>query len=176
MYVRAGSPYRPFIAGGGKESGLKSGTENLPGIAALHAIFTELNKTTASVFQPEAVLWQHRQQLLDALRQVFPALVLNSQDPYIVPTTLNFSVPGFYSKDIMDLFDAAGIHVSSGSACSSKVPTSFVLDAMRLETWRSPGRNPVIVRTCHDGGGMPAGLHSHSSAQSYRAAMLPGVI
>lgn len=139
LYVRAGSPYRPFIAGGGQESGLRSGTENLPGIAALHAIFTELNKTTASVFQPESVLWQHRQQLLDALRQVFPALVLNSQEPYIVPTTLNFSVPGFYSKDIMDLFDAAGIRVSSGSACSSKVPTSFVLDAMGLETWRSQG-------------------------------------
>jgi cysteine sulfinate desulfinase/cysteine desulfurase-like protein/glyoxylase-like metal-dependent hydrolase (beta-lactamase superfamily II)/rhodanese-related sulfurtransferase len=139
LYVRSGSPYRPFIAGGGQESGLRSGTENLPGIAALHAIFTELNKTTDSVFQSEALLWQHRQQLLDALRQVFPALVLNSQQPYIVPTTLNFSVPGFYSKDIMDLFDAAGIRVSSGSACSSKVPTSFVLDAMGLDTWRSQG-------------------------------------
>jgi len=139
LYVRSGSPYRPFIAGGGQESGLRSGTENLPGIAALHAIFTELTKTSGSVFQAETILWQHRQQLLDALRQVFPALVLNSQQPYIVPTTLNFSVPGFYSKDIMDLFDAAGIRVSSGSACSSKVPTSFVLDAMGLDTWRSQG-------------------------------------
>lgn len=139
LYVRSGSPYRPFIAGGGQESGLRSGTENLPGIAALHAIFTELHKKSGSVFQPEAVLWQHRTQLLAALRHVFPALVLNSEEPYIVPTTLNFSVPGFYSKDIMDLFDAAGIRISSGSACSSKVPSSFVLDAMGLETWRSQG-------------------------------------
>lgn len=139
LYVRSGSPYRPFIAGGGQESGLRSGTENLPGIAALHAIFTELNKSRGSVFQAEAILWQHRQHLLEALRQVFPALVQNSEEPFIVPTTLNFSVPGFYSKDIMDLFDAAGIRVSSGSACSSKVPTSFVLDAMGLEPWRSQG-------------------------------------
>ncbi len=139
LYVRSGSPYRPFIAGGGQESGLRSGTENLPGIAALHAIFTELTKTTDSVFQSETVLWQHRSQLLAALRHVFPELELNSQEPYIVPTTLNFSVPGFYSKDIMDLFDAAGIRVSSGSACSSKVPTSFVLDAMGLDTWRCQG-------------------------------------
>lgn len=139
LYVRQTAPYQPLIAGGGQESGLRSGTENLPGIAALHAIFTELCKTSGSVFQPEAVLWQHRAALLEALRQVFPALELNSNAPDIVPTTLNFSVPGFYSKDIMDLFDAAGIRISSGSACSSKVPTSFVLDAMGLPAWRSQG-------------------------------------
>lgn len=139
LYVRQSAPYQPLIAGGGQESGLRSGTENLPGIAALHAIFTELRKTTGSVFQPEAVLWQHRAALLAALRQVFPAMVLNSNEPDIVPTTINFSVPGFYSKDIMDLFDAASIRISSGSACSSKVPTSFVLDAMGLPMWRSQG-------------------------------------
>lgn len=139
LYVRKGAPYQPFIAGGGQESGLRSGTENLPGIAALHAIFTELAKTTGSAFQSEATLWQYRRQLIAALQQVFPAMQLNSDIPYVVPTTINFSVPGFYSKDIMDLFDAAGIRVSSGSACSSKVPSSFVLDAMGLDSWRSQG-------------------------------------
>ena len=139
LYVRHGAPYQPFIAGGGQEGGLRSGTENLPGIAALHAIFSELLKPVASVFQSEATLWSYRQQLLAALRELYPDLVLNSDEPYIVPTTINFAVPGFYSKDIMDLFDAAGIRVSSGSACSSKVPTSFVLDAMGLESWRSQG-------------------------------------
>ncbi|WP_240221865.1 aminotransferase class V-fold PLP-dependent enzyme [Rheinheimera hassiensis] len=139
LYVRKDTPYQPFIAGGGQESGLRSGTENLPGIAALHAIFSELAKTSGSAFQTEATLWQYRQQLIAALQQVFPALVLNSDIPHVVPTTINFSVPGFYSKDIMDLFDAAGIRVSSGSACSSKVPSSFVLDAMGLDSWRSQG-------------------------------------
>ncbi|MDZ7904095.1 MAG: aminotransferase class V-fold PLP-dependent enzyme [Rheinheimera sp.] len=133
LYVRQGSPYQPFIAGGGQEGGLRSGTENLPGIAALHAIFSELLKSTDSVFQNEATLWRFQAQLLAALREPYPDLVLNSDEPYIKPTTINFAVPFFYSKDIMDLFDAAGIRVSSGSACSSKVPTSFVLDAMGLE-------------------------------------------
>lgn len=139
LYVRKNAPYKAFIAGGGQESGLRSGTENLPGIAALHAIFSELAKTQGSAFQAEEVLWQYRNDLITALKTVFPAMVLNSDIPYVVPTTINFSVPGFYSKDIMDLFDAAGIRVSSGSACSSKVPTSFVLDAMGLEPWRSQG-------------------------------------
>ncbi len=139
LYVRQGTPYQPFIAGGGQESGLRSGTENLPGIAALHAIFSELDKSQGSVFQSEEVLWHYRQELINALKHVFPALVLNSDAPHVVPTTINFSVPGFYSKEIMDLFDAAGIRVSSGSACSSKVPSSFVLDAMGLDSWRSQG-------------------------------------
>ncbi len=139
LYVRQHTPYQPFIAGGGQESGARSGTENLPGIAALHAIFTELLKPVDSVFQPEAVLWQYRQQLLAALTELFPALVLNSDVPHIVPTTINFSVPGFLSKDILDLFDAGNIRVSAGSACSSKASGSFVLDAMGLEAWRSEG-------------------------------------
>ena len=139
LYVRQGTPYQPFIAGGGQESGLRSGTENLPGILALQAVFNELAKASGSAFHSEAILWQYRQRLISALKQVFPALVLNSDAPYVVPTTINFAVPGFFSKDIMDLFDAAGIRVSSGSACSSKVPSSFVLDAMGLESWRSQG-------------------------------------
>ncbi len=139
LYVREGAPYQPLIIGGGQEGGMRSGTENLPGIAALRAIFTELLNTEHSVFQPEPVLWQYRQHLLSALQRVFPALVLNSTEPYILPTTINFSVPGFFAKDILDLFDAAGIRVSSGSACSSKVTGSFVLDAMGLATWRSEG-------------------------------------
>lgn len=139
LYVRSGAPYQPFIAGGGQESGLRSGTENLPGIAALRAIFTELLKPIGSVFHSSDTLWRYRQQLLAALYELFPQLVLNSDEPYIVPTTINFSVPGFLSKDILDLFDAGNIRVSAGSACSSKASGSFVLDAMGLEEWRSQG-------------------------------------
>lgn len=139
LYVRQGTPYRPFIAGGGQESGLRSGTENLPGIAALHAIFTELLKPSASAFVSVDQLWSYRASLLAALRELFPALELNSHEPDIVPTTINFAVPGFLSKDILDLFDAGGIRVSAGSACSSKASGSFVLDAMGLPAWRSLG-------------------------------------
>lgn len=139
LYVRASAPYQPFITGGGQEGGLRSGTENLPGIAALGAVLTELRRPDGKIFKSENTLWNYRAELLVALRYVFPELVLNSDQPYIVPTTINFSIPSFYSKDIMDLFDAAGIRISSGSACSSKVPSSFVLDAMGLAAWRSQG-------------------------------------
>ncbi|GAA4876407.1 aminotransferase class V-fold PLP-dependent enzyme [Ferrimonas pelagia] len=136
LYVRKGQPLTPVIAGGGQESGQRSGTENGTGIAALQALFEMM-------LQPDGPLASHtlqlgyRQRLIDTLQRAFPTLVFNQDHAVSVPTTLNFSVPGFSSKELMDLFDAAGIRVSSGSACSSKVTRSFVLDAMGLPAWQS---------------------------------------
>ncbi|KAF7764996.1 hypothetical protein PCIT_b1116 [Pseudoalteromonas citrea] len=137
VYIREGAPFTPFIAGGGQESGLRSGTENLPGLAALNVIFDELLGQGSDVFSSTKVLSELRAQLSTALKTAFPTVVFNHNFDNSVPTTLNFSIPGFTSKEIMDLFDAANMRVSSGSACSSKVTRSFVLDAMGLEPWRS---------------------------------------
>ncbi|WP_417665608.1 aminotransferase class V-fold PLP-dependent enzyme [Pseudidiomarina sp.] len=137
IYVRDAAPFTPLIIGGGQEQGQRSGTENLPGIAALHALFELLLDKQQRVFQTEETLESYRAQLLAALRSVFPTLQLNHDFKHSVPTTLNFSVRGVPSRDIMDVFDAANIRVSSGSACSSGVTQSFVLDAMGLEKWRS---------------------------------------
>lgn len=137
MAVRDSAPYTPLIIGGGQESGQRSGTENLPGIAALNALFELLLDESGSRFQSEATLKGYRAKLVEALRSAFPSLVFNHDLNQSVPTTLNFSVEGVSSRDIMDVFDACQIRVSSGSACSSKVTKSFVLDAMGLEEWRS---------------------------------------
>ncbi|ACA84862.1 aminotransferase class V-fold PLP-dependent enzyme [Shewanella woodyi] len=137
IYIREGAPFTPFIAGGGQESGLRSGTENLPGMAALNVIFQMLLDTDNTTFYDLNTLNDYRRQLSHSLSQAFPDIVFNHQFNNSVPTTLNFAVPGFSSKEIMDLFDAANIRVSSGSACSSKVTRSFVLDAMGLPVWQS---------------------------------------
>ena len=135
LYIRHGAPFTPFIAGGGQEGGLRSGTENLPAMAALKVILEMLNNQQG--FADKAQLQQYRLKLIAALEQAFGGIVLNHSLDNSVPTTLNFAVPGFSSKEIMDLFDAANIRVSSGSACSSKVTGSFVLDAMGLPRWQS---------------------------------------
>lgn len=137
MYVKENAPFTPFIAGGGQESGLRSGTENLPGLAALNVIFSMLNGESKNTFTPLKTLHLFRQQVTAALTQAFPKIVFNHSFENSVPTTINFAVPGLSSKEIMDLFDAANIRVSSGSACSSKVTRSFVLDAMGLPVWQS---------------------------------------
>ncbi len=137
IYIKDTAPFTSFIAGGGQESGLRSGTENLPGMAALNVIFDILNGDSEHQFASIDTLHQYRLKLIDSLKNAFPNLVLNHPLESSVPTTINFSVPNFSSKEIMDLFDAANIRVSSGSACSSKVTRSFVLDAMGLPAWQS---------------------------------------
>jgi cysteine sulfinate desulfinase/cysteine desulfurase-like protein/glyoxylase-like metal-dependent hydrolase (beta-lactamase superfamily II)/rhodanese-related sulfurtransferase len=137
LYIRENAPYTAFIAGGGQENGLRSGTENLPGIASLHAIFSLLADPEDNTFKSHEQLLGYRQLLADTLSEVFPSIIFNHDFQYSVPTTLNFSVKGLADKDVMDLFDAARIRVSSGSACSSKVAGSFVLDAMGKDKWQS---------------------------------------
>jgi cysteine desulfurase len=136
LYVRAGAPYTALMMGGGQEGGQRSGTENMSGIAALGAVLAALEEGGA--FASHAQLVDFRDRLAAALRQAFPAVVFNAPFGHALPTTLNFSVPGQAGKQLLDLFDAAGIRVSAGSACSaSKAAPSYVLDAMGLPAWRS---------------------------------------
>jgi rhodanese-related sulfurtransferase len=126
------------MIGGGQEGGQRSGTENMVGIAALGAVLAALEEGTT--FRTHAELAAMRDRLAAALRDAFPEIVFNAPFEHTLPTTLNVAVPGVSSKDLLDLFDAAGVRVSAGSACSAaKSIPSYVLDAMGLPTWRSGG-------------------------------------
>ena len=139
LYVRDGSPLVPLLAGGGQEHGARGGTENLPGVAAIAAVMKMLAESEASLFAEPADLDRYRDQMVDALKSAFPTIEFNTPFAESVSTTINFAVKGFPSKELLDLFDAAGIRVSSGSACGSAVQGSYVLDAMGMEGWRSDG-------------------------------------
>lgn len=136
LYVREGSPYTPLMCGGGQEQGQRSGTENMAGIAALGAVLGALER--GDTFRGHDELIAIRARLIKALQASFPGIVFNAPLSHTLPTTLNFAVPGASSADILELFDAAGMRVSAGSACSAaKAAPSFVLDAMGLPHWRS---------------------------------------
>ncbi|WP_426340962.1 aminotransferase class V-fold PLP-dependent enzyme [Pseudoduganella sp. S-14] len=136
LYVREGAPYTPLVMGGGQEAGLRSGTENMAGIAALGAVLAVLEE--GGTFRSPSELHGFRDKLAASLRAAFPGIVFNAPLDKALPTTLNFSVPGLSSKELLDVFDAANVRVSAGSACSAaKAAPSYVLDAMGLPAWRS---------------------------------------
>ena len=138
LYVRAEAPFTPLMAGGGQEGALRSGTENMAGIAGLGAVLAALED--GGTFRSHAELADFRLQLLEALREALPGLVLNAPLESSLPTTLNFAVPGLPSRLLQDLFDAGGVRVSGGSACSAaKAAPSFVLEAMQLPDWQAAG-------------------------------------
>ncbi|MDB5936451.1 MAG: cysteine desulfurase [Massilia sp.] len=135
LYVRDGAPYTALMAGGGQETGQRSGTENMAGIAALGAVLEALED--GALFRSPDELAQYREQLAAALRLAFPEVVFNMPFDGSLPTTLNFSVPGMAGKELLDLFDAAAVRVSAGSACSAaSAAPSHVLEAMGLPAWR----------------------------------------
>lgn len=136
LYVREGSPYTPLIVGGGQEGALRSGTENMSGVAALDAVLAALEQ--GGIFRTHDQLCDFRDRLAASLRAVLPGIVFNAPFEHALPTTLNFSVPGLSSRELMDVLDAAGVRVSSGSACSSaKAAPSYVLTAMGVPQWRA---------------------------------------
>jgi len=136
LYVRAGAPFTSLMVGGGQEAGWRSGTENMAGIAALGAVLDELED--GRMLRDPNELRAMRNQLAGALRAAFPGLQFNTPFDQALPTTLNFSVPGRTSAELLTLFDDVGVHVSAGSACSSGLATSsHVLQAMQLPRWRS---------------------------------------
>ena len=108
----------------------------MAGIAALGAVLESLERSED--FRSLGELAGFRERLADSLRAAIPSIVFNNPFDQALPTTLNFSVPGFSSRTLLDLFDAAGIRVSSGSACSAvKAEPSFVLQAMGLPDWQA---------------------------------------
>jgi rhodanese-related sulfurtransferase len=140
LYVRAGSPYTALMAGGGQEGGSRAGTENMPGIAALGAVLEVLEQGGAGVFRSHAQLARDRARMVGALQAALPDVVFNMPFEGSLPTTLNFSVPGLSSKTLLNVFDAAGLRISAGSACSAaNAEPSYVLQAMGLPAWQTLG-------------------------------------
>ncbi len=149
LYVREGAPFSPLLAGGGQEGASRSGTENMAGIAALGAVLAALEQ--GGTFASNAELGARRERLAQALRRAFPGVVFNAPFDCSLATTLNFSVPGVGSRLLLDLFDAAGLRLSGGSACgAARARPSYVLQAMGLPAWRTESAVRLSIGAADD--------------------------
>ncbi len=114
----------PFLLGGGQEAGMRSGTENLLGIAAFGAAVADaLPRREQSVAHMHAL----RERAEEGLRTlgVDVKVPLGARAPHIV----NLTLPDIKSETMLHFLDARGIRVSAGSACSShgKSPSRSLL-------------------------------------------------
>ena len=107
----------PVIFGGGQGLGLRSGTENVPGIAAFAAAAKTARATLGADVEKMTAL---RQKLIDKLStdsrlaEISPTLPKNH-----APHILNLTLPSIKSETMLHYLSSEGIFVSSGSACSS---------------------------------------------------------
>lgn len=107
----------PFLYGGGQESGMRSGTENVMGICALGASCADMSARRESI---EATL----KELYDHAVKSLSALDVRINTPYArVDHIINITLPNIKSETMLHHLSAQGIYVSSGSACSSHSST-----------------------------------------------------
>lgn len=111
-----------LAAAGGQEQGYRGGTENVPAIMGFAAALE-----TDRGWLAEADMLRRR---LDAAISAMGGEVVAAAAPRI-PTIASYRMPGVSARALLIRFDAAGIAVSAGSACSSgSLRTSHVLRAM----------------------------------------------
>ena len=111
--------------GGGQENGLRSGTENVPGIAGLG----QAVRAFARLDDPASDMMELKMRLRDGILQAVPDAKVNGPTggaPHILNVT--FPVKG---EVLLHALEGAGILCSTGSACAShKKSASHVLTAM----------------------------------------------
>lgn len=124
LYVKNGIKLPPFIRGGGQEGGLRSGTENIIGIAAFGAAVESFNsEVTAHISE----LYNYLVGLLSGN----PNIKLHIPENHI-DTILLISVLGVRSEVMLNALNAENICVSAGSACSARKGVTHAMGAFGL--------------------------------------------
>ncbi|RLI91471.1 MAG: cysteine desulfurase NifS [Candidatus Altiarchaeales archaeon] len=128
LYVKKGIEIEPILHGGGHEFGLRSGTENVPGIVG----FAKAAELSLKGMNRESNrLMRLRDKLIDGVLEIEGSR-LNGHPRKRLPNNANFSFGGIKGNLLQDL-DVKGILASSGSACSShSSEPSHVLTAIGL--------------------------------------------
>ena len=109
------SGIRPIVLGGGQEGGLRSGTENVPAIAAFGVAIAEAKDRLQKSYTDISSL---REYLIERLTAELPEISLTLPEAH-APHILNITLPSIKSETMLHYLSSKGIFVSSGSACSS---------------------------------------------------------
>ncbi len=117
LWIRPGIELEPLLHGGGQEGGLRSGTENLAGMAGFGVACQIL---TAGMIEEGLRIQQLRDHLESQLATALDQqLVFHGHRQLRVPNTISLSVPYIDGEALLAHLDLEDIAVSAGSACSS---------------------------------------------------------
>jgi len=114
LWHRAGAPLKALQHGGGQERGLRSGTQNVAGIAG----FGAAAEAAVRDLPKYAALASHRDGMEARLKAEGGVTVIGEGSPRLAGTS-SFARPGFRAETQVMALDLAGVCVSAGSACSS---------------------------------------------------------
>ena len=130
LYVRKGINLHPLLHGGGQEGGLRSGTEDVGGIAGL-AKALELAERMKT--KENARLVKLREKLISGIKQRIPHALLSGHAVKRLANNIHFCFPGIEGESLILHLNEKGIYAATGSACNSReLKPSYVLLALGI--------------------------------------------
>ena len=132
LYIRSGVKISPITYGGGQQKGMRSGTENVPGIAGLaraaEEIYSGFDEENAKMRDLKNYFVQTLSEKLEDIR--FNGKTNEESAPHII----SVSIRGVRAEVLLHALEDKEIYVSAGSACASNRPhVSETLKAIQLE-------------------------------------------
>lgn len=130
LYVNEKVKIRPIIFGGEQQKGIRSGTENVPGIAgiaeAAKVCYERLDEKVGRLYDLKAYF-------IEGIRKLEGTVVNGETGRDSAPHIVSVSFQGVRSEVLLHALEEKGIYVSAGSACSSNKPSvSQTLQAMGI--------------------------------------------
>lgn len=134
LYVNDKVKMQPILFGGGQQQNLRSGTENVPGIAGL-AKAAEM--MYAHLEEDEKHLYRLKKLFIEGVKKLDGVQInglLNGSIEGTAPHIVSVSISGVRSEVLLHALEDKGIYVSAGSACSARKPQpSATLKAMGID-------------------------------------------
>ncbi len=131
LYINEKIKIKPIIYGGGQQKGMRSGTENVPGVAglakAVEMIYADLDENIEK-------LHRLKEHFIAGIEQI-PEIKINGlTGRESAPHIVSVSIRGIRSEVMLHALEEKGIYISAGSACASNKPqTSDTLKAIGVE-------------------------------------------
>lgn len=120
LYIRDKVKIKPIIYGGGQQKGMRSGTENVPGVAALGEAAAEIYENFDEKIERMYALKEH---FVEEVTKMEGVTVNGCTGRDSAPQIVSVSVDGVRSEVMLHTLEEKQIYVSAGSACSSNKPS-----------------------------------------------------
>lgn len=119
LYIDKRVKIRPMIYGGGQQRGMRSGTENVPGVAGLSAAANFMYTNHREMIR---AITELKDYLIDRLSEIDGVTINSLKGELSAPQIVSASFSGIRSEVLLHALEEKEIYVSSGSACSSNHP------------------------------------------------------
>ena len=163
LYVNEKVRVEPLLHGGGQERGLRSGTENVPGIVG----FGKAAEIAKREMQTNSVrLTRLRDRLIDGLLKPIPYSFLNGHPTERLPDNVSVRYSFIEGESMLLSLDMMGVYASSGSACTAKtLEPSHVLLAIGLKHEEAHGSLMFTL-----------GKENTEEEVDYAASLMPSIV